>query len=89
MKYDVFKDCVREFYYNMYNVFQDSFKTYFRAKTITVSPYSIGELLEVQRPPNSNYPFPDPANVEMHKNDVVTALCGRPTEWNLELLYVF
>lgn len=89
MKNDVFKDWVREFHCNMHEVYQNNFKTYVQRKTITVTPDSITELLEVQRPPNPYYLFPDLENVEMHKNDAATTLCGRVTEWNFEHLYTY
>lgn len=67
MNNDVFKDWVHEFYYNVHEVYQNKFKTYVRRKTITVTPDSITELFEFQRPPDPYYLFPDPENVEMNK----------------------
>ena len=73
---EAFEDWVREFYCNMFDVKDDGFKSYDRGKTVSVDTDRIGTLIQLQRPDHPCYPFPNPENIEYHKNEVATALCG-------------
>lgn len=85
---EAFEDWFREFYCNMFDVADDGFKSYVHGKTIFVDADRIGALIQLGRPNHPYYPFPDPENIEYHKNEVAKVLCGAPTEWNSPVLKI-
>lgn len=86
---EAFEDWVREYYCNMFDVTNASFKTYVQGKTLSVDANNIGSLLKLRKPKHSHYPFPDPDNHEYQMNELATVHCGEPTIWDFTVLKIF
>eukprot|EP00268_Persea_americana_P005820 TRINITY_DN12004_c0_g2_i1.p1 TRINITY_DN12004_c0_g2~~TRINITY_DN12004_c0_g2_i1.p1 ORF type:complete len:107 (+),score=9.95 TRINITY_DN12004_c0_g2_i1:1108-1428(+) len=43
--------------------------------------------MQIPRPMNADYPFPNPENTPFHPFDIASALCGGDSEWAGDLLY--
>ncbi|KAJ8639724.1 hypothetical protein MRB53_016418, partial [Persea americana] len=77
--YHIVVNWVREFYSNMHDVSDNSFKTYVREQELNITPNLLSQVLEIDSVEGAHFPIVN--NRQINYNLVAKELTGKPVAW--------
>ncbi|KAJ8633118.1 hypothetical protein MRB53_026454 [Persea americana] len=77
--YQIVVNWVREFYSNMHEVSDNSFKTFVREQELNSTPDLLSQVLEIDRVEDAHFPIVN--NRQINYNLVAKELTGKPVAW--------